>query len=607
MEAKHPPSFFERVKTKLMHEDVQRSLEALKQVEVASSQDTEALCHGVCLVTPESCAGENLMKDIEMFVDFSGSTDNNTVFSTFETSLTGSKSMLRDLLNTPISNVATLNERVKVVQRMETHVTPETHSKFQRLKELENDIAWIFIEKDENLKDLFNIVYFKWMLFDHLNNAPSALTSTIFYKIILSPMVGILSPIVYFVIPYLVLRYKFGFKQVSFVQYLRITYTSMMSMDLFAVSNQSMLKWVNVISQVMSMLFYFQGVFNSIELSRTFYKVSNHITQKMNSVAEFVATCKGLFDTMWDDSIKKVFFDYKELDKPLELGFNSTHFSIFSNFGKQLAAFKGLDTEALKRTVQKAYILDAIYSVAGYKKKHGAVYPLYKDGNEEKPCVEAHGIWHPCIPYEKAVKNDITVSKFNNAIVTGPNAGGKSTFIKSLLVNIVFSQTIGISLSSQFSLSPFHKVHSQINLPDSKGHESLFEAEMYRCKAVLDMLRAFPEQRTIVVMDEIFNSTNPVEGIAGAFAIVKKISEYPNAVLLFTTHYGYLTKLEKATGRFKNYRMNIIKDNVGITYPYKLEKGVSRQYIALELLQRNGFDEDIITEALEIKERFTRK
>jgi DNA mismatch repair protein MutS len=192
----------------------------------------------------------------------------------------------------------------------------------------------------------------------------------------------------------------------------------------------------------------------------------------------------------------------------------------------------------------------------------------------------------------------------NNAIITGPNAGGKSTFIKAVLINTLLAQTIGIVLSTNWSSTPFDYIHSQINLPDCKGQESLFEAEMYRCKFVLDFLRDNPNKRTLIVLDEIFNSTNPVEGIAGAYAIIQKIAEYPNALLLFTTHYSYLTKL-KSTGKFTNYKMNIERNDDGkISYPYKLSTGVSKQYIALELLAQNGFDPDIIQNAIDIKKKF---
>lgn len=596
---------FENIKSKLIYDDVNKNLLALKEAECRSQYNCDEICTEIALTHKASCAGDNLMKDIEMFVDFSGNTNINTVFCTFETFLSGSKPLLKLLLNTPIADINILKKRIAVNTMLEMHVGEGLNTKFARLKELEHDVAWIFLEKDENLKELFDIVYFKWLLLERLNNSPMALTSTIFYKIALSPLVGILSPVVYFIIPYLVLRYKFGFKDISFWSYLRITYTSLMTTDLFAISNHSLLKWVNIISQVMSLLFYFQGVFNSIELAKTFHKVSKHITTKMNSVAEFINISNDIFDKVSLTEINELYFTYTELGSKMNLGFDPKPFSLLSNFGKQLTAFKNINIEHLKKLVHKVYIMDTLYSIASYKKKNNASYPTFID--QDIPVVTVDGLWHPCINLQKAIKNDIHVHGHNNAIITGPNAGGKSTFIKSLLINIVFAQTIGISCSSNLSLTPLHTIHSQINLPDNKGQESLFEAEMYRCKSVLDMLRSSPSNRTIIVMDEIFNSTNPVEGIAGAFAILKKISEYRNAILVFTTHYAYLTKLSKATERFVNYRMNIIKDEDKIVYPYKLDKGISKQYIALELLSLNGFDPEIIKEALELKEKFVSK
>jgi DNA mismatch repair protein MutS len=191
-----------------------------------------------------------------------------------------------------------------------------------------------------------------------------------------------------------------------------------------------------------------------------------------------------------------------------------------------------------------------------------------------------------------------------NAIITGPNAGGKSTFIKSLLINILFAQTTTICLASEFKLCPFDIINSQINVPDNKGHASLFEAEMYRCKNNLDLLKQHPEKKTLIVLDEMFSSTNPVEGIAGAFAIAKRLAHTDNCLLIFTTHFTYLTKLAKATGRFINFKMNVKYEQQGMIYPYKLEQGISKQYIALELLEKNGFDQDIINDALELKTRF---
>ena len=98
-------------------------------------------------------------------------------------------------------------------------------------------------------------------------------------------------------------------------------------------------------------------------------------------------------------------------------------------------------------------------------------------------------------------------------------------------------------------------------------------------------------------MDEIFNSTNPEEGISGAYAIGEKLASYNNSVSIITTHFSYLTKLENDK-QFKNYKIPIKRDaDENIVYPYKITPGISNQYIALELLRNKGFNNDLVDNA----------
>ena len=94
--------------------------------------------------------------------------------------------------------------------------------------------------------------------------------------------------------------------------------------------------------------------------------------------------------------------------------------------------------------------------------------------------------------HENIVKNTIKLGGGNNrnAIITGPNAGGKSTFIKSLTLSILFSQTLGITTANSFKLTPFSLVNTYLNIPDIKGKESLFEAEMHRAREHLVKLKS---------------------------------------------------------------------------------------------------------------------
>jgi DNA mismatch repair ATPase MutS len=99
-------------------------------------------------------------------------------------------------------------------------------------------------------------------------------------------------------------------------------------------------------------------------------------------------------------------------------------------------------------------------------------------------------------------------------------------------------------------------------------------------------------------MDEVFNSTNVIEGISGSYAILERMSRLSNVCTLVTTHYLYLAKLK----HFSKYKMNVKYIDDNITYPYILNKGISKQLVALELLKEN-FDNEILDIAINIKNK----
>ena len=101
----------------------------------------------------------------------------------------------------------------------------------------------------------------------------------------------------------------------------------------------------------------------------------------------------------------------------------------------------------------------------------------------------------------------------NNICITGPNAGGKSTFIKSLCISILLSQTLTVAPAELFELTPIYYIQTYINIPDCKGKESLFQAEMRRSLKYINKLKELKDKFSFVIMDEIFSSTNPDEGV----------------------------------------------------------------------------------------------
>lgn len=558
--------------------------------------------------------GGDVFHDVEFFQPFH-ELNASTIFGQIDhCTLKGGRHLLKSILQHPTYDAYVLNKRKDILQKLEAFMTPEVRDDFETLRKLEKDILWVFDDIDQNLKDLYDMVLFRFCMFRPLNRFPTALTSFNLYRILVSPLIGILSPIVYFVIPYLILAIRFKMR-VPFKVYIKILFETLMTSDTLLLGGGNY-RTMRIISYVFSMVFYFQGILNSVEISKTLHKVSKHLVEKTNDVVQFLQTAHKLNHMMWNSDIPLVFLPSDALRPEEEEDMymqtlEQVNYSWMTNFGKQIHTYITFNKPVIQSILTKVYSLDSLFSILHFKDRYKASYAQVVE-LAEKPKLQVQGIFHPCIDTARVVKNDVTLSD-KNMIITGPNAGGKSTFIKSVIINVLLNQTITITNADAVEYTPFYDLHSQINIPDSKGYESLFEAEMYRCKQKLDLLKAYqpdantPKKFALYVMDEIFNSTNPVEGIAGAYAIAKKISEYSHCLLLFTTHYVYLTKLQK-TEKFHNYNMNIRRDEEGnMHYPYKLQPGLSRQYIALELLKKNGFDEEIIEEALNIKSKLTKE
>ena len=563
---------------------------------------------------------ENIYKDIEFFDTISEKA--TSIFSKIHNcSSYGGKYVSELIYRNPICNVGILNQRANCLYNIEKTYNDhkdETDKLLDILKNNEKQVVWLLEEKDETIKDLYSMVFFRLKGLQPLNNFGSALTSYNIYRIIVSPLFGLIAPIIYFLIPYIIVLYKFKI-YIPFTTYIKTMVYSVFSASDTLLGTNKFFKYVRIISYVFSAVFYFQGIFTSIDISKTVNKMCSIIISNFNCIIEYLVAAKKLIELYWNSNDLSSYINisvshHQDEDKFIEdLRDIKGKYNIFSNFGNQLRAYKFLDVDILSQILKKSYVLDSLIGAIKYKSIRNFCISQYIS-RKDKPVIDFEGVVHPCINCDKAIENDIklgVIENEQNAIITSPNSSGKSILIKSIIVNVIMSQTMGICCSKNATITPFRYITTQINVPDSTGHESLFEAEMYRCKNTLEELKSLQSniddnKNSLVVMDEIFNSTNPIEAVAGAYAVCKKITSFKSNILIFTTHLGYLTKLAKDKQcKFCNYRMETKYDNTNhnIIFSYKFEKGVNKYLLALELLKKSGFEDDIIDEAIEIKNK----
>jgi DNA mismatch repair protein MutS len=293
--------------------------------------------------------------------------------------------------------------------------------------------------------------------------------------------------------------------------------------------------------------------------------------------------CEKLYDTMYKN--KHVFYCQKGKYLKLFLELRETYDTVL----KPLLLYIG--------KIDKYLSIVTLYNELKSSNKH-VCFAEYKLSSV--PIIHTKKNWFIKLKNNgKIVTNSYKVGNpIRNCVITGPNAGGKSTHIKTVIFSVLLSQTFGIVPARNFVVTPFHKINTYLNIPDNTGKESLFQAEMCRCRDYIDNLESLlPNQFSIIVMDEIFSSTNPEDGIAAGFSILEYLSKKTNNMCLITTHYKYLTGLSG----FKNYKFPIrINTDGSFTYLYKLKKGINDQYIAIELL-KEYMNREIYNSAINIR------
>ncbi len=255
--------------------------------------------------------------------------------------------------------------------------------------------------------------------------------------------------------------------------------------------------------------------------------------------------------------------------------------------------------------------IDAYLSCAKLLKKYEGTETQYAYASyvkdQKTPSIVVQGLWNPLVNtqvdgHKAIVLNDIVLGLHtpNNGIITGPNAGGKSTFLKGLTLNVVCAQTIGIVPAKSMTLTPFIKINTYMNITDdTAAGKSLFVSEVERAQALLKTIQGLDASEfSFSIMDEMFTGTAAREGEAASYAIARNLGTLKNSILLLATHFPKLQGLEKESNVFMNYQVRVVRHADGsFSYPYKLEKGAANQNVAFDILKSNGFDQSIIDDA----------
>jgi DNA mismatch repair ATPase MutS len=265
-------------------------------------------------------------------------------------------------------------------------------------------------------------------------------------------------------------------------------------------------------------------------------------------------------------------------------------------FIQEKAYYKTADTIANNREdLLELYKLvgeiDALISVAAYMECiEEYCIPEFVDGNTYIKIEEGR---HPLV--ENCVTNSLELTN-EGVLLTGTNMAGKSTFLRTIGINSLLAQTFNFALAKSFKGNFFRIITSISPQDDVTKGKSYYMGEAEAMLRIVNSIKTEP--KILCIIDEIFRGTNPVERIAASEEILKYIISENNTIALVATHDHELTKLSSEGYKCYYFSENV-DEKAGLTFDYKLKKGVSPSTNAIKLLRFMGYPEIIINNAFE--------
>jgi len=426
---------------------------------------------------------------------------------------------------------------------------------------------------------------------------------------VLSPAISLLIPFVFLLFPFLILK----------IQGIPITFDVYMIVlkDLArnhfigkALMTMDSLSFDKIIYLLITFGLYLMQIYQNIHQCQSFHKsimnindnlveMRNYVKYSIDSMENFILVTKMV------PTYDKIRVDIRiHCDNLKQLYGELQHISPFKNSVSKFSE-SGYMLKCYYRLYSNKYYEDSLrYSIGfeGYINNMLGVHNNFFSGNVAFAEFDVSGNcsfeeqYYPALVNEKPVKNTCDFNK--NMIISSPNKSGKTTILKTTTLNIIFTQQFGCGFYKSAKLNPYTHIHSYLNIPDTSGRDSLFQAESRRCKEIIDVINENkdPEKyRHWCTFDELYSGTNPEEASKAGHAFLKYLTGFPNVNFILTTHYLSICKKFKKSSCIENYKMEVhVREDGTFEYTYKIKKGISKIKGGIRVLKDMNYPAEII-------------
>lgn len=550
---------------------------------------------------------ENIITDLELVKTIDPSL-NSIYYYLFNNSNTFSNKMINQITQYYTTDVDFLKDNQSLLKTYKNTSTKNTYDYNNIIN------TWNEIKNDTECDFKSKYSYIDWPIIDFLNNSETFLQVMGVYNIV-SPVISLCIPILVLIIPFFVIKIQ-GY-DLSISKYIEILKT--------LISNHSIGKLFNE--------------FENVEISKKIYYVVSTVFY-IFSIYQNITSCIN-----FNNNIKKIHNYFIEIKEYLNYTINSmenylmyasslhTHYNFNNILVSKIKILTELKNKisnitefkySFKKLFEIGNILKYFYEIYNNKTYNDAL--LYSFGfNGYIDCIEGLidnirekkinfaefvnkkkkniivNNYYAVLKNKNPIKNNIKLNK--NIIISGPNASGKTTTIKSILINILFSQQFGCGFYDSAKIKPYKYIHCYLNIPDTCGRDSLFQSEAKRCKEIIDTINNNKTDTHLCIFDELYSGTNPEEAIISSTAFMEYLVKNKNVSCMLTTHFiDVCNKLEN-NKNITNYHMDVNKINNKIKYNYLFKKGISKIKGGINVLCDMNYPSEIINNTIDIQNK----
>ncbi|MCM8566553.1 DNA mismatch repair protein MutS [Thauera linaloolentis] len=248
---------------------------------------------------------------------------------------------------------------------------------------------------------------------------------------------------------------------------------------------------------------------------------------------------------------------------------------------------------ALQRIARALALLDGLAAFAEAALRYGYVRPRFRD----TPGLDIAGGRHPVVErqVDDFIRNDARLASTRRMLmITGPNMGGKSTFMRQVALICLLAHVGSFVPADAAELGPLDAIFTRIGASDDLASgRSTFMVEMTEAAAILHGAT----EHSLVLMDEIGRGTSTFDGLALAAAIARQLLEKNRSLTLFATHYFELTRLNADYPECANVHLDAVEHGHRIVFLHALEEGPASQSYGIEVAALAGIPTPVIRDA----------